>query len=100
MCSVGVLKGVCMYMTHLAVLDSKQTARPIVEGASIQSCVTLMVANEWKRLHALHPDDAYRVYFVKGIRDGFFISATMVLPGAGGLDPTCHSSPAQHAVCG
>ena len=35
--------------------------------------VTPMVAGEWETLLTLHPDDAYRVFLVKGLGDGFRI---------------------------
>ena len=76
MCSVGVLEGAYVYMSHLAALDSKRPVRPVVEGPSIQGwgqIVTPMVAGEWETLLTLHPDDAYRAFLVKGLRDGFRI---------------------------
>ena len=35
--------------------------------------MTPMVASEWERLLASHPDDAYSAYLVRGLRDGFHI---------------------------
>ena len=76
MCSVVVLEGAYVYMSHLAALDSKRPVRPVVEEPSIQGweqIVTPMVAGEWKMLLTLHLDDAYRAFLVKGLRDSFHI---------------------------
>ena len=76
MCSVGVLEGAYVYMSHLAALDSKRPVRPVVEGPSMQGwgqIVTRMVASEWETLLTLHPDDAYWAFLVKGHRDRFCI---------------------------
>ena len=88
-CSVGVLEGTYVYMSHLAALDSKQPVRPVVEGPSIQGwgqIVTPMVASEWETLLTLHPDDAYRAFLVNGLRDGFRIGYDY---GVGVPHPTC-----------
>ena len=89
MCYVGVLEGAYVYMSHLAALDSKRPVWPVVEGPSIQGwgqIVTPMVAGEWEMLLTLHPDDAYRAFLVKGLRDGFRIGYDS---GVGVPHPTC-----------
>ena len=75
-CCIGVSEGAYVYMAHLRAIDGKRTVGPAAAWPDIQGwsqIMTPMVASEWERLLASHPDDAYSAYLVRGLRDGFRI---------------------------
>ena len=75
-CLIGVSEGAYMYMAHMRAIDGKRPVGPAAAWPDIQGwsqIMTPMVASEGERLLTSHPDDAYRAYLVRGLRDGFRI---------------------------
>ena len=66
-------RGEYVYMQDLRVLDSRRPLRaPLIpEGVGVVS--SPLVASEWEKVLAGHPDQEFAVFVVRGIREGFQI---------------------------
>lgn len=63
--------GVYPYTRHLQILDSRRPSKAGKLPKELRQIRTPLAANEWEQRLSSHPDQAYREYLLKGMREGF-----------------------------